>query len=279
MLDEHSAIISSSLGSIDENNAKMTLSFGGYTYDENRMCLVSATGEEKRVRAQSLSVFAELAKSPDQIVFKIQLTKKIWPTVHVTDDSIGKCISDIRKALSDTEHLILKTFSRQGYMLISDKPPGSALVNIQPKRRINAFGLWMALGATLVFFGFLAFSTLNEKPKTPFSTIEGTPRVKLLVSNEHNPGIDLFFGDLLPELRVALSRYKTLVLSDSEDTEYRIMLTKSAENRLFVELQDNTLTVVYGQTYDNTKQLNSIMETAQRIAASIASPGVGALDR
>ena len=273
------------------------LHFGGYRYDEKRKCLVSGTGEEKRLRAQSLAVFVELASASNQIVSRMQLTEKIWPDVHVTDDSISKCISEIRKAISDRDRTILKTVPRQGYMLVADKssipessipessipessiaessiPESSTRGNKTTGRRrvvLTAIGIFALAGLFLL----KAIRSEHQNP-TQASAISGTPTVKLI--NEANAESGGFSDRVLPELRVELSRYRTVDLSGSDNTDYLINIADTAEDRLSVELINNASSVVYAQTYDETVSL-STRQTAQRIAASIASPGVGALDR
>ena len=265
----------------NESDGENTPSYSGFTYDEKRKCLISKNGEERRLRAQSLSVFNELAKTPDQIVSKQHLTEKIWPTVLVTDDSIGKCISDIRKALSDKDHVVLKTIPRQGYMLVSDASGadvGSATIARNSQR-----AAWAVL--VILLFGLLFYWTGSRDDETQASAvaasaIPGTPRATLAVgSNTNVTTKESMAAAVLPELRVALSRYKTLELTDSSNPDYNIVITDTAENRISVELQDQTSSVVYAQTYDNSAEPQSSEITAQRIAASIASPGVGALDR
>ncbi len=254
--------------------------FGGFRYHANRKCLVSVSGEERRLRAQSLSVFEELAKWPDQVVSKTHLTEKIWPNVHVTDDSIGKCISDIRKALSDTDHVVLKTVPRQGYMLVADRVPACA--ERKGKASNGQQGLRMILAFALVGLAIVWLTKSDGTPERSIqsvSSISGTPRIKLVDRLDNTVASNEFAAGVLPELRVALSRYRTLELSDAEVTDYSIVLEGIGQNKLAVELHNGASSLVYAQTFDNAQLPASTTQTAQRIAASIASPGVGALDR
>ena len=41
----------------------------------------------------------------------------VWPKLVVTDDSLTRCISDVRQALGDEEQRIVKTVPRRGYIL------------------------------------------------------------------------------------------------------------------------------------------------------------------
>lgn len=281
MAGDSSGVANEGEENVGKSNVTQQAFFGGYQYDETRKCLMSEHGDEKPLRAQSLAVFAELAKFPNQVVTKAHLIEKIWPRVHVTDDSIGKCVSDIRKALSDSKHVILKTVPRQGYMLIADESPVLDKVKeSQTKSTGKLSGIQIALYAALAFIGYVLINNLYES-SAPIKTalIEGTPKVNLNVSDGRASAADSLSNNLLPELRVALSRYRTLDLTDSTATDYGIVLTQSSSNRVSVELQNKDSSVLYAQTYDVAKKINSEARLAERIAASIASPGVGALDR
>src|SRR5205814_927314 len=60
-----------------------------------------------------------------RLVPKDELIKAVWPNVIVTDESLARCISDVRLALHDQHQQIVKTVPRRGYMLaasVSDQP-------------------------------------------------------------------------------------------------------------------------------------------------------------
>ena len=42
--------------------------------------------------------------------------RAVWPGVFVSDDSIGQCIKDIRRALGDDEKQMLRTVPRRGFL-------------------------------------------------------------------------------------------------------------------------------------------------------------------
>ena len=41
----------------------------------------------------------------------------VWPGVAVTDDSLVQCVHEIRRALRDDRHALLKTAPKRGYRL------------------------------------------------------------------------------------------------------------------------------------------------------------------
>jgi adenylate cyclase len=48
---------------------------------------------------------------------KDEITGAVWPNVIVTDESLARCISDVRRALGDAAQRIIKTVHRRGYLL------------------------------------------------------------------------------------------------------------------------------------------------------------------
>ena len=48
---------------------------------------------------------------------KDELVAAVWRGVAVTDDSLVQCIAEIRKALGDDRHTVVKTVLKRGYML------------------------------------------------------------------------------------------------------------------------------------------------------------------
>ena len=48
------------------------------------------------------------------------INRVIWSDIAVTDDSIIQCVRDIRRAIGDDEHRIVRTVPRRGYLLAAD---------------------------------------------------------------------------------------------------------------------------------------------------------------
>ena len=57
-----------------------------------------------------------LAKNPGRPVSKEELFQEVWPGISVTDDSLVQCVHDIREVLEDSDHRIVKTVPRRGYL-------------------------------------------------------------------------------------------------------------------------------------------------------------------
>jgi len=265
------------------NNRTTTLHFGGFYYDEKLKCLRSSAGEERRLRAQSLAVFQELARFSGQVVSKNHLTETVWPNVQVTDDSIGKCVSDIRKALSDTEHVVLQTIPRQGYMLVQDELlPASALEAAYNDKRRRAPHLWMTLAAATVVIGALLsmlWNPISGSGELNTTRLDGVPKIQITGELGETTAGDALINEVLPELRLSLSRYRTLILTDSDDTDYTLKVSSADGERLSIEFSDSSSSLIHAQSYEKTDHPSPVAQMAQRAAASIASPGVGVIDR
>jgi DNA-binding winged helix-turn-helix (wHTH) protein len=80
--------------------------------------LRSTTGDRVELRPRSLAVLRLLAQNAGRLVCKNEIIAEVWDDVVVTDDSLTQCIADIRKAIGEGEHRILRTVPRRGYLLV-----------------------------------------------------------------------------------------------------------------------------------------------------------------
>ena len=90
--------------------------FEGFTLDLRRGCL----RRDARViglRPKSLAVLCHRVRNAQRLVPKDELIETVWPLVTVTDDSLTRCISDVRRALDDAQMRLVKTVARRGYLL------------------------------------------------------------------------------------------------------------------------------------------------------------------
>src|SRR5712691_7436857 len=89
--------------------------YEGFTLDVTRGCLRSGE-RELELRPKSFEVLRFLVQNADRLVSKDELMEALWPGVFVTEDSLSRCISDVRIALGDAQHRIIKTVPRRGYL-------------------------------------------------------------------------------------------------------------------------------------------------------------------
>jgi TolB-like protein len=97
------------------------------TIDWDRGLVRHASGQETALRAQSLAVLKELNARAGTLVTKDELLAKVWRGVAVTEDSLVQCIAELRKALQDNAHAIIRTLPKRGYIFevpITPAAPG-----------------------------------------------------------------------------------------------------------------------------------------------------------
>ena len=88
---------------------------GEFTLDVSQGCL-RRDGVDVALRPKSFALLQYLVTHAGRLVTKDELLSKIWPDVIVTEDSLTRCISEVRAALGDTEQTMIKTVSKRGYV-------------------------------------------------------------------------------------------------------------------------------------------------------------------
>ena len=116
------------------------LALGDRVLDLRRRALLDARGAPVDLRPQVWAVLEHLARNAGRVVAKEELLDAVWPGVVVTDGSVMQAISDVRAALGDTEHRIVKTMQRRGYMLLADALDDDAESTRSADRRRDARG-------------------------------------------------------------------------------------------------------------------------------------------
>ncbi len=155
--------------------------FAGFSYSASHHSLLDPDGRPVSLRPQSLEVFRVLAQRHDQVVAKQTLFEAVWPHTEVTDDSLVQCIADIRRALGESGHQVLRTVPRRGYRLIADAPvpalsgEGMApdrVLDPQPRLSPTRAPVWLwATGA----IAMLAVVAMMLPTTTPGPTSTATP--------------------------------------------------------------------------------------------------------
>ncbi len=91
------------------------LEFAGFTLDLDRGALVSA-GSEIPLRPKSFEVLRYLVEHHGHLASQQELLDEVWGDLIVTEDSLRQCITDIRRALGDTDQRIVRNVPRRGYL-------------------------------------------------------------------------------------------------------------------------------------------------------------------
>jgi DNA-binding winged helix-turn-helix (wHTH) protein/tetratricopeptide (TPR) repeat protein len=111
--------------------APRSLQFASFTLDLDRLCLFGPGGRAD-LRPKSFEVLRYLVHHAGRVVGKEEVIKAVWPDVTVTDESLTRCISEVRRALGDGSQRIIKTVSRRGYLF--DVPISAGNVTAVPAR-------------------------------------------------------------------------------------------------------------------------------------------------
>src|SRR5215470_6895307 len=88
--------------------------FRGYTLDVSRGSL-SFGDREIELRPKSFEVLRYLVGNAGRLVTKEEIIKTVWPKVVVSDESLTRCVFEVRQAIGDSDQTIIKTIARRGY--------------------------------------------------------------------------------------------------------------------------------------------------------------------
>lgn len=94
---------------------RKSLRFESFTLDLERLCLQGPFGQAE-LRRKSFEVLRHLAEHAGRVVTKEEMLNAVWPDVTVSDESLTQCISEVRRAIGDTDQRIIKTIPRRGYL-------------------------------------------------------------------------------------------------------------------------------------------------------------------
>jgi TolB-like protein/DNA-binding winged helix-turn-helix (wHTH) protein len=94
----------------------------GFRVDLAHHTLLDATSSVVELRPQALDLLCLLARNAGRVMEKQELQAQVWQGLVVTDDSLVQAIGDIRRAIDDHSHQIIRTVPRKGYRLIEQMP-------------------------------------------------------------------------------------------------------------------------------------------------------------
>lgn len=99
-----------------ESAARLPL--GEFVLDLQAGELRTSNAELASLRRQALDVLLLLGAHAGQVVSKDELMRRIWPDVVVGEGSLTQAIAEIRRALGDHTHQIVRNVARRGYVLV-----------------------------------------------------------------------------------------------------------------------------------------------------------------
>jgi pimeloyl-ACP methyl ester carboxylesterase/DNA-binding winged helix-turn-helix (wHTH) protein len=99
--------------------------FDAYSLDLQR-CSLRRGEEQIELRPKAFDVLRYLVANWGRVISKQELIGAVWPGLFVTDDALVQCVRDVRHALSDEAHRIIKTSPRRGYLFAVEPTTGSS---------------------------------------------------------------------------------------------------------------------------------------------------------
>ena len=219
--------------------AHRAFEFADFTLDVTRGCL-RAGDRVIELRPKSFALLAYLVEHAGRLVSKDELIGAVWSDVVVSDESLAKCVSEVRGALGDSGQRLVKTVPRRGYLLdvqvvpangtpgpavvASESgppaagrlqhepgpPPGSASRSRHQPVRLAATLLVVAIAVVVLAFAWRR----DAGPQTPVR-----PTIAVLpLSNENDSHGDYFSDGLTEDLITGLGRFRELFVIGRDST-------------------------------------------------------------
>jgi TolB-like protein/DNA-binding winged helix-turn-helix (wHTH) protein/Tfp pilus assembly protein PilF len=126
-------------------------SFGEFVLDDRRAALYR-NGDAVTLRPKCFEVLRVLVVNAGRLVTRDELLAAVWSDVVVTEASVAQCITEIRRALGDTQQTVIRTVPRRGFVFelpVSEAPAkASATASARSRRWIPWFAGLGLLAAT-----------------------------------------------------------------------------------------------------------------------------------
>ena len=280
------------------------ISFGEFVLDLARGTL-QRSGEDVGLRPQAFEVLSYLATHSGKLVSRGEILESVWGNAAVTDDSLTQCIVEIRKAINDEAHSIVRTVPRRGFIF---DPPDTASAgsssdhhgsdgDTQSLRRMAS--MVAAFVAVIAMIAFLAIrSDVNESPDTvvDISRPDMSPYsiAVLPFADMSEAGDQQYFGDgIAEEILAKLTEYQDLVViartssfrfRDRQDDVIAIgqslnaayvlegSIRKSGERlRITAQLiETRGGTHEWSQSFDRELTVENLLDIQSEVAAAVA---------
>ena len=99
--------------------------FGEFVLDLDRGALLRED-QVVPLRPKSFHVLRVLTERAGVLVSKTELLDTVWPDSSISDDSLSQCLFEIRRALQDSGHRIVRTVPRRGVIFEPPVTPAAA---------------------------------------------------------------------------------------------------------------------------------------------------------
>ena len=279
------------------------LAFGDFVLDPGRGRLRKA-GNDVSLRPQTFQVLSLLAAHRGELVSKDTLLDVVWRGASVTDGSLTQCIVELRKAIGDSSHSIIRTVPRRGFIFdpplaaapepVADQSIAASLQRALPRPVLTIAVLLCAAAAATA-------ALVNLRPDVPdpladvLQTHTSAYTIAVLPFADMSAGQDQqYFGDGIadeiisklsehPELEV-IARTSSFMFRDRPVDTTAIgrrlnaahvlegSVRKSGKQvRITAHLIETAGgTQVWSQPYDRELTVNNLLDIQSEVAASVA---------
>ncbi|BFI95086.1 MAG: hypothetical protein RSP_05960 [Rhodanobacter sp.] len=116
------------------------LCLAGYELDRDRAELRGPDGEAIKLRSKSFDMLWLFASRAGRVLGKQELIEAIWPNVRISENGLFQCIREIRAALGDENHALLRLVPGRGYVLDAEvtNRPGPEAAGREPGANLAA---------------------------------------------------------------------------------------------------------------------------------------------
>ena len=204
------------------------LCFEGFTLDVMRGAVRSGD-REIELRPKSFDVLRCLIERGGQLVTKDEIIAAAWPNVAVTDESVTRCISDIRLALGDRDQRLIKTVHGRGYVFtrrVSEAatdlgvspevahPPQITTAATRTRTAPHTWPRWLVLAcAAVALIAVGAGSWLvTRQPSKPAAFDVPSIAVVPFVNANSDAQQDYFSDGISEEIVTSLSKFRELAV-------------------------------------------------------------------
>ena len=224
--------------------AAKTYRFGEFTLDLSRGRLEGARGPIE-LRPKSFEVLRYFVEHPDRLISKDELLDAVWANVHVTEDSLTRCISEIRAALADADQKIIQNLPRRGYILATPVSETDRADGVQPipvAEQVGRVGsgarsAWLpsltranvlAAGTLVALLIALAIWFSVPAHRATTATERASIAVLPFVNLGGDPGQDYLGEGISAEIIANLSKFaQLLVVAEGSSSRYTSSTTDS----------------------------------------------------
>jgi len=212
-------------------DAAAVFRFEDFVLDPARRSL-SRAGRAIELRPKSFDVLVVLVQSGGRAVAKEDILQSVWPGLVVTDESLTRCVSDVRHALGDHAQRLVKTLPRFGYQFavpVLQGPAGDeAPTPARPAQSSAAAGAGPALrwlwpgAALLIIVAAVGAAWLRDGSRPGGTPADLSLVVMPLGSRNGDAPLDYLAEAMAEEITVDLSRIPgSVVIARSSADSYR----------------------------------------------------------